>query len=263
MSKEGARSYPSKNSAEGRYPYPIKSSAEGPYPLRRGEDGAAKSYPGKRVYPTSRSSEGVRYASIRRKSLAVVDERQWKLKTKLRPFLRAALFINIMVLLSLVFFWIFYAVGKKSEHLDFEIRRTPHTIAFDNVAVVTNSDNCNEVARVFLSQGLSMFAMAFSMQLCLMAYELHRSGLGGSSAYVHLDANNGECTTLNTFGAPDRLQMNNIGEAFETLKEIYKKEKIPKRVKRDQPHSSNHTGNHTGWGAGDCFEFRFGETLLL
>ncbi|VDO26866.1 unnamed protein product [Haemonchus placei] len=92
-----------------------------------------------------------------------------------------------MVLLSLVFFWIFYAVGKKSEHLEFKIRKTPHTIGFDNVSVVTNSDNCNEVARVLLSQGLSMFAMAFSMQVCLMAYEFHRSGLGGSSAYVHLE----------------------------------------------------------------------------
>nr|CDJ90603.1 unnamed protein product [Haemonchus contortus] len=234
MSKEGGRSYPSKNSAEGRYPYPIKSSAEGPYPLRRGEDGAAKSYPGKRVYPTSRSSEGVRYASIRRKSSAVVDERQWTLKTKLRPFLRATLFINIMVLISLVFFWIFYAVGKKSEHLEFQIRKTPHTIGFDNVAVVTNSDNCNEVARVFLSQGLSMFAMAFSMQLCLMAYELHRSGLGGSSAYVHLDASNGECTTLSTFDATDR-----------------------KLMKIVEPQSN--ISKDGGWGADDCFEFRFGK----
>uniref|UniRef100_A0A7I4YZY3 Ion_trans_2 domain-containing protein n=1 Tax=Haemonchus contortus TaxID=6289 RepID=A0A7I4YZY3_HAECO len=242
MSKEGARSYPSKNSAEGRYPYPIKSSAEGPYPLRRGEDGAAKSYPGKRVYPTSRSSEGVRYASIRRKSSAVVDERQWTLKTKLRPFLRATLFINIMILISLVFFWIFYAVGKKSEHLDFEIRKTPHTLGFDNVSVVTNSDSCNEVARVFLSQGLSMFAMAFSMQLCLMAYEFHRSGLGGSSAYAHLDAVEGKCTTLNTFGAADRV--------FEEYLMRKKKE-----VNMEQQHNTT-----AGWKQQEsCFSLRFGK----
>nr|CDJ84872.1 unnamed protein product [Haemonchus contortus] len=139
----------------------------------------------------------------------------------------------------------FYAVGKKSQHLEFKIRKTPHTIAFDNVAVVTNSDNCNEVARVFLSQGLSMFAMAFSMQLCLMAYELHRSGLGGSSAYVHLDASKGECTTLSTFDATDRQYMKALGSQLKTLKE--------------QSHSSNHTGNHKEWGADDCFEFRFGK----
>ncbi|KAK5968377.1 hypothetical protein GCK32_007373 [Trichostrongylus colubriformis] len=106
-----------------------------------------------------------------------------------------------MVVLCLVLVLIFSSVYKRRQFIRFERRKLPITMSFDEVAVVTNLDHCNEFARVLLSEGYSMFAIAFSMQICLMLSGPHRSGMGGSSAYAYVEnAAEGKCTTLNTFG---------------------------------------------------------------
>ncbi|VDL75070.1 unnamed protein product [Nippostrongylus brasiliensis] len=70
-----------------------------------------------------------------------------KCKASLRPFLKMGLFFNILIIFSLIFVAIAVYVGASREKLIFKSYEVPIIAStYDEVAVVTNSVACNDIA---------------------------------------------------------------------------------------------------------------------
>ncbi|KIH52979.1 hypothetical protein ANCDUO_16904 [Ancylostoma duodenale] len=87
------------------------------------------------------------------------------------------------------------------QEVEYHFRPIQNLVRFKEVAVATSEQQCNDLARVLVVEGFSIYAVAYAMQLCLFFTGPQRSGLGGSSTTVFVDANNpsSSCHIVDTF----------------------------------------------------------------
>ncbi|WKY12710.1 hypothetical protein Q1695_003929 [Nippostrongylus brasiliensis] len=115
------------------------------------------------------------------------------------------LFFNILIIFSLIFVAIAVYVGASREKLIFKSYEVPIIAStYDEVAVVTNSVACNDIARMLLNQQYSTFAIAFTLQVCLMLVEPYATSPGGLSTLVYVE--NATCHVLDVFRSWDDLK---------------------------------------------------------
>ncbi|KAK6757990.1 hypothetical protein RB195_015673 [Necator americanus] len=156
------------------------------------------SVPGKASHSSAMSRQSITRRHQRSLTSTEDAQRQWMMT--LRPLLSMGLYFNIIIILCLLFFAI--AVSMKSKHRTtfYKFREKPNVIRFKEIAVVTTSTQCNELARALIMDEFSTKLIAFAMMICLHVTEVHKTGFGGSSTIVTVDLNASKpCDVLDTF----------------------------------------------------------------
>ncbi|CAJ0588155.1 unnamed protein product [Cylicocyclus nassatus] len=130
---------------------------------------------------------------------AASEEAQPWIRT-LQPLLSMAIFFNFMVILGLIFFAMATAMKAQRHKADYKFHREPSVLDFDEIAVISNAQECNDMARMLAVENYSLNAIALGMQICMMSAEPERGGLGGSSTVVYVDLNaENRCRIIDVF----------------------------------------------------------------
>ncbi|VDK47867.1 unnamed protein product [Cylicostephanus goldi] len=98
-----------------------------------------------------------------------------------------ALFFNFMVILGLIFFAMATAMKAQRHKVAYKFYKEPSALVFDEIAVISNTQECNDMARVLAVENYSVPAIALAMQICVATVEPERGGFGGSSTVAYVD----------------------------------------------------------------------------
>ncbi|EYB90436.1 hypothetical protein Y032_0220g2522 [Ancylostoma ceylanicum] len=74
------------------------------------------------------------------------------------------------------------------QEAEYHFRPLENLFRFEEVAVVTSEQQCNDLARMLIVENFSVSVLAYAMQLCLFFTAPQRGGFGGSSTAVFVDA---------------------------------------------------------------------------
>lgn len=182
------------------------SNSAGPRPIR-GRFAAktptqSKGFPGVQPTetPTSGSSSGTTVQGTKTTATRRTKILQQSLPTLILPFIKIAIFVSAMVIIGLVFFVVIMMVVRNLHAKGaWESHQYPAEVHFSEIAVSTTSQECNEMARVMVSEGFNIFAIAFAMQLCLSLAEPQRSGFGGAATAVLVEGGKKGCQIIDGF----------------------------------------------------------------
>ncbi|KAK5968378.1 hypothetical protein GCK32_007374 [Trichostrongylus colubriformis] len=118
----------------------------------------------------------------------------------LLPFIKMAIFVSAMIIIGQVFFIVTTFMVRHIHHQGvWESHEYPAEVHFNEIAVSSTSQSCNELARVMISEEFTIFAIAFAIQLCLGLAEPHRSGFGGVSTAVFVEGNKKDSKVVDGF----------------------------------------------------------------
>uniref|UniRef100_A0A1I7WGI2 DUF58 domain-containing protein n=1 Tax=Heterorhabditis bacteriophora TaxID=37862 RepID=A0A1I7WGI2_HETBA len=86
----------------------------------------------------------------------------------------------------------------------------PLTYHFDEIAITSTSETCNELARTRYLENHSIHGIALTLAFCLFVNEPHRGGLGGASIALYANANTGQCSQTTGYPRFPKTLLNTV-----------------------------------------------------